>query len=396
MSERLFIRLGQSFEQPCSWLVWSEQEQEIIGSGELSDASALSTLTERAANRAVDVLVPASSITLTTVDLPEKGQRQAIKALPFMLEENLAQDVEELHFVVGPREGDALNIAVVAHEQMQNWIEWLAEAGLKAKCIVPDCLALPLAECDWAAITFGQEILLRTGQGSGVSLEQEWLEMALPQLLPDSEEATTVAGYTELALAGTAIKAQPLDLPMLVLARGMLNAPMNLLSGVYQPKREYGKHLSLWRNAAIIFAVVVVLALVNKGLNIHQMNAKADVVRLQSEQIYKQVVPGSSRVVNLRAQMDSHVRKMQGGGSGTEFFSMLEGTQAAFEQVQDLKPTTLRFDSNRGELRMQIKAKNYAQIEKFKEIISRKYKLDGGAMNSGESEVTSTLTIRSK
>ena len=126
------------------------------------------------------------------------------------------------------------------------------------------------------------------------------------------------------------------------------------------------------------------------------MNAKADVVRLQSEQIYKQVVPGSSRVVNLRAQMDSHVRKMQGGGSGTEFFSMLEGTQAAFEQVQDLKPTTLRFDSNRGELRMQIKAKNYAQIEKFKEIISRKYKLDGGAMNSGESEVTSTLTIRSK
>ncbi|GIU14223.1 type II secretion system protein L [Shewanella sp. c952] len=396
MSERLFIRLGQSFEQPCSWLVWSEQEQEIIGSGELSDASALSTLTERAANRAVDVLVPASSITLTAVDLPEKGQRQAIKALPFMLEENLAQDVEELHFVVGPREGDALNIAVVAHEQMQNWIEWLAEAGLKAKCIVPDCLALPLAECDWAAITFGQEILLRTGQGSGVSLEQEWLEMALPQLLPDSEEATTVAGYTELALAGTAIKAQPLDLPMLVLARGMLNAPMNLLSGVYQPKREYGKHLSLWRNAAIIFAVVVVLALVNKGLNIHQMNAKADVVRLQSEQIYKQVVPGSSRVVNLRAQMDSHVRKMQGGGSGTEFFSMLEGTQAAFEQVQDLKPTTLRFDSNRGELRMQIKAKNYAQIEKFKEIISRKYKLDGGAMNSGESEVTSTLTIRSK
>ena len=75
VSERLFIRLGQSFEQPCSWLVWSEQEQEIIGSGELSDASALSTLTERAANRAVDVLVPASSITLTAVDLPEKGQR---------------------------------------------------------------------------------------------------------------------------------------------------------------------------------------------------------------------------------------------------------------------------------------------------------------------------------
>ncbi|MCL1059443.1 type II secretion system protein GspL [Shewanella gelidimarina] len=396
MSERLFIRLGQSFEQPCSWLVWSEQEQEIIGSGELSDASALSTLTERAGNRAVDVLVPASSITLTAVDLPEKGQRQAIKALPFMLEENLAQDVDELHFVVGPRQGDALSIAVVAHEQMQNWIEWLAEAGLKAKCIVPDCLALPLAECDWAAITFGQDILLRTGESSGVSLNKDWLDVALPQLLADSVNTTTVAGYTELTLTGVDIKEQPLDLPMLVLARGILNAPMNLLSGVYQPKREYGKHLSLWRNTAVVFAVVVVLALVNKGLNIHQMNAKADAVKLQSEQIYKQVVPGSSRVVNLRAQMESYVRKMQGGGSGSEFFAMLEGTKVAFAQVTDLKPTSLRFDSSRSEIRMQVKAKSYDQIEKFKEIISRSYKLDGGAMNSGESEVTSTLTIRSK
>nr|WP_269154460.1 type II secretion system protein GspL [Shewanella schlegeliana] len=396
VSERLFIRLGQTAEQPCSWLVWSEQEQEIIGSGELSDASALSTLTERAGNRAVDILVPASSITLTQVELPEKSQRQAVKALPFMLEENLAQNVDELHFVTGPRSGDLLSIAVVAHEQMQAWIEWLADAGLKAKSIIPDCLALPLAECDWAAMSFGKEILLRTGEGSGVSLSESWLDMALPQLIGNEDTATTVAGYTELQLAGTEVKVQPLDLPMLVLAKGVLNAPMNLLSGIYKPKKEYGKHLTLWRNAAIAFAVVIVLALVNKGLNIHQMNSEADKLKAQSEQIYKQVVPGSSRVVNLRSQMESYVRTLQGGGSGSEFFVMLSGMQDAFAQVPVLKPTTLRFDSNRNEIRMQVTAKNYEQIEKFKEIISRSYKLDGGAMNSGESQVTSTLTIRSK
>ena len=395
MSERLFIRLGQTAEQPCSWLVWSEQEQEIIGSGELSNAGALSTLTERAGNRGVDVLVPASSITLTEVDLPEKSQRQAIKALPFMLEENLAQNVDELHFVTGPRNGDALSIAVVAHEQMQTWMEWLSDAGLKAKCIVPDCLALPLVDCDWAAMNLGEEILLRTGAGSGVSLSQTWLDMALPQLLT-ADAQTTVAGYTELQLSGAEIKAQPLDLPMLVLAKGLLNAPMNLLSGIYKPKKEYGKHLLLWRNAAIAFAVVIILALVNKGLNIHQMNSAAAELQAQSEQIYKQVVPGSSRVVNLRSQMGSYVRTLQGGGSGSEFFVMLSGMQDAFAQVPALKPTTLRFDSARNEIRMQVTAKNYEQIEKFKELIAGSYQLTGGAMNSGESEVTSTLTIRSK
>ncbi|WOT05178.1 type II secretion system protein GspL [Shewanella youngdeokensis] len=396
MSERLFIRLGQSFEQPCSWLVWSEHEQEIIGSGELSDAGELSTLTGRAGNRAIDILVPASSITLTSVALPEKGQRQAIKALPFMLEENLAQDVEELHFVVGPRQGDALSIAVVAHEQMQNWIEWLSEAGLKPKCIIPDCLALPLVDCDWAAINFGDEVLLRTGQSSGVSLTQDWLDIAMLQLLPNQSEPTTIAGYTELSFAGANVKAQPLDLPMLVLARGMLNAPMNLLSGIYKPKNEYGKHLSVWRNAAIVFAIVVLLALVNKGLNIQQLNSKAAAAKAQSEQIFKQVVPGSKRIVRLRSQIKDHINKLQGGGGGSEFFAILAGTEAAFSQVKDLKPISLRFDSNKGELRMQVKAKNYAQIEQFKDIISRSYQLEGGAMNSGGSEVTSTLTIRSK
>ncbi|ABV85481.1 type II secretion system protein GspL [Shewanella pealeana] len=397
MSERLFIRLGQTAEQPCSWLVWSEQEQEIIGSGELSDASALSTLTERAGNRAVDVLVPASSITLTHVELPEKSQRQAVKALPFMLEENLAQNVDELHFVTGPRNGEQLSIAVVAHEQMQAWIEWLNDAGLKAKCIVPDCLALPLAECDWAAMSFGKEILLRTGEGSGVSLTQSWMDVVLPQLLATADhDNTTVAAYTDLQVSGAEVKSQPLDLPMLVLAKGILNAPMNLLSGVYKPKKEYGKHLVLWRNTAIAFGIVILLALVNKGLNIHQMNSDADRLQAQSEQIYKQVVPGSSRVVNLRSQMESYVRTLQGGGSGSEFFVMLSGMQEAFAQVPALKPTTLRFDSNRNEIRMQVTAKNYEQIEKFKEIIARSYKLDGGAMNSGESQVTSTLTIRSK
>lgn len=167
MSERLFIRLGRNTEQACSWLVWSEQEQEIIASGELANAQGLATLTERAGNRPIDVLVPASAMTLTSVNLPEKGQRQALKALPFMLEEMLADDVDAMHFTVGPRNGDALSVVAVAHEQMQTWLNCLTEAGLKVKRIVPDCLALPLQECQWAAMRFGNELLLRTGSGTG-------------------------------------------------------------------------------------------------------------------------------------------------------------------------------------------------------------------------------------
>uniref|UniRef100_E6XGC0 Type II secretion system protein L n=1 Tax=Shewanella putrefaciens (strain 200) TaxID=399804 RepID=E6XGC0_SHEP2 len=395
MSERLFIRLGRNTEQACSWLVWSEQEQEIIASGELANAQGLATLTERAGNRPIDVLVPASAMTLTSVNLPEKGQRQALKALPFMLEEMLADDVDAMHFTVGPRNGDVLSVVAVAHEQMQTWLNCLTEAGLKVKRIVPDCLALPLQECQWAAMRFGNELLLRTGSGTGQSLPLSWLPLAMKQLVTKDEDIS-VASYTDFELEGVELKQQPLDLPMLVLARGILNAPVNLLSGVYTPKREYSKYLMLWKNALIILGVACVLALVNKGLTIHQVNSQIADLKAQSESIYQQVVPGNTRIVNLRSQMESQLRALQGQGSGAEFFAMLAGLQDAFKQVPELKPNTLRFESARNEIRMQVTAKNYAQIEKFKEIVGRRFQLDGGTMNSAEDQVTSTLTLRSK
>lgn len=395
MSERLFIRLGRTAEQACSWLVWSEQEQEIIASGELANAQGLSTLTERAGNRPVDVLVPAAAMTLTSVHLPEKGQRQALKALPFMLEEALADDVDAMHFTVGPRDGDALSVVAVAHEQMQTWLSCLTEAGFKVKRIVPDCLALPLQECQWAAMNFGNELLLRTGLASGQSLPLPWLPIALEQLKPAQGEVS-VASYTEMQLEGVELKPQSLELPMLVLARGILHAPVNLLSGVYTPKREYSKQLMMWKSAAIVIAIACVLALVNKGLTIHQVNGQVADLKAQSESIYQQVIPGNSRIVNLRSQMESQLRALQGQGSGAEFFAMLDGLQDAFKQVPELKPNSLRFESARNEIRMQVSAKNYAQIEKFKEIVGRRFQLDGGTMNSGEEQVTSTLTLRSK
>lgn len=401
MSERLFIRLGKSSEHPCSWLVWSEQEQEIIASGELSDAASLSTLAERAGNRPVDVLVPAANMTLTQIMLPEKGQRQALKALPYMLEESLATNVDNMHFVVGPREGEQLNVAAVAHEQMQIWLEWLHHAGLKVKRIVPDCLALPLEQCRWAAMSVGSEYLIRTSEGGGVSVPKAWSAFALPKLLtaakPNDNESISVASYSDdIVFEGVEINNKPLDLPMMVLAKGILNAPINLLSGIYKPKHEYSKQLLTWKNTAIVVMIAIVLALANKGIAIHQLNSQTAELQAQSEMIFKQAVPGVNRIVNMRSQMGSELRSMQGQGGGAEFFEMLDGLKPAFSKVPELKPNTLRYEANRNELRMQVTAKTYGQIDTFKELVSKDYLLEGGAMNSSEESVTSTLTLRNK
>jgi general secretion pathway protein L len=152
----------------------------------------------------------------------------------------------------------------------------------------------------------------------------------------------------------------------------------------------------LWRNAAIMMVAVLVLALVNKGLAISQLNHQTAAMKIQSEAIFKSVAPSINRIVDIRSQINSQLRSMQGQGGGVAFFEMLDGLKPAFSSVPQLKPTSLRFDANRNELRMQVVADNYAQLDKFKEIVSKDFQLDGGAMNSNEDSVTSTLTLRSK
>ncbi|GGZ02578.1 MULTISPECIES: type II secretion system protein GspL [Shewanella] len=395
MSERLFIRLGSNINEPCAWLVWSEQEQEIIASGELADARALSTLSERAGNRAVDVLVAGDAVSLTTVTLPEKGQRQALKALPFMLEESLAQSVDELHFVPGPRDGDTLHVAVVAHSLVQEWLSWLQDAGLKPRKLVPDCLALPLQGMDWALMEFHGQMLLRRGIADGISVSRDWFDVLFPTLLEQRDTPPAIACYSQFAAEGADCQPQPLELPLLIMAQGYLDAPFNLLCGRYTPKREYSKQLLPWKKVAVVAAIALVLGVANKGLNIYQLHSQTAALQAQTETLYRQVA-GNSRIVNVRSQMESLLRSLQGQGAGGELFEMLGNLQQAFKQVPELKPNNLRFDGSRSEIRMQVTAKDYAQIEKFKALAGDHFQLDAGAMNSVEGAVTSTLTLRSK
>lgn len=402
MSERLFIRLGSNVEDACSWLVWSEQEQEIIASGELVGAYQLRTLAERAGNRLVDVLAPASTMVLTQVSLPEKGQRQALKALPYMLEESIAQDVEQMHFVTGARDGNNISVAVVAHEQMALWLSWLKDAGLIVKRLLPDCLALPRMECEWAALPIGGDLLLRTANGIGHSIPADWQQVVLPRLLPvqdaeDEQDKITVANYGELELEGAELHPQPIELPMLTLAKGALQNPINLLTGPYRPKREYSKNLLLWKNAAITVGLALLLGIVNKGVTIYQAHQQIDELMAQQVAIYKKVTGRRNTTnFNLIFQMNNVLRDLQGSGQSSDFFSMLNKLEPAFSKLSDVKPTSLRFDARRNELRMQISAKDYAEVDNFKALLGSNFDFDTSVISNDDDRVTTSITLRSK
>ena len=129
--EHLVVRLGARYEDPVQWLVLDTNSKEVMSSGELDSAGALDTLIERTGHHTAIALAPSSEILLTWVTLPPRAGRKIISAIPYMLEDELASDINEQFFALGPKVGDEQAVAVVSRSLLKEWLQWLSEAGIQ-------------------------------------------------------------------------------------------------------------------------------------------------------------------------------------------------------------------------------------------------------------------------
>ncbi|MFM1649146.1 GspL family type II secretion system protein ExeL [Aeromonas salmonicida] len=392
MSESLVIRLGTNAQQPVEWLVWSAKEEEIIASGTLASAHALGELRERAGGRPVVTLVPGSDLIFRRVSLPGKYSRQAAAALPYLLEEQIASDVDELHLVVLGHEGHDVDLMAVDKEKMQTWLGWLEAAGLKSQQLLPDVLALPQAADGWSALQLGKEWLLRQGPCQGIVADEPLLAM----LLAVEVEPVTIHSHTPVPPIPTANwQAADPELPMLLLAKGALNCQANLLQGPYRPQTEYSRYWLQWRKVAVVAGLLLLVALTQRGVHLYQLAEQDKVLKAEIRQVYTRIFPGETRIVNVRSQMAQHL-KLLGQTPQDGVLLLLTELAPTFAEVPGLKPQVLRFDAARGELRLQVTAPGFTEIERFRELAGKRFEVQQGEVRSTEGKVEGALVLKGK
>ncbi|HCA1155178.1 TPA: type II secretion system protein GspL, partial [Klebsiella oxytoca] len=133
------------------------------------------------------VLVPASDCAFHRVTLPAGVRRNAQQALAFLLEEQLATEVEESHFALLHRDKSDCAVAVVGREKMRAWQAWCEQLGLNVLALTPDALTLPHNPTGWSAVRCGEQWLFRHDSESGMAVETSWLGELLvhwPDLAP--------------------------------------------------------------------------------------------------------------------------------------------------------------------------------------------------------------------
>ena len=397
--EQLVVRLGTNLHDPVHWVVWSAQSQDVIASGELASADALISLGERTSLRRAIVLVPGADVRLCNVTLPGKVNRKLQNAIPFMLEDELAEDIGELFFAMGPSRGTEQSVAIVSHRQMAKWLGWLQDAGVTADVILPDILALPQQEDkQWVALAIGEQLIVRQGPWQGMQGEQAFLTGVLALQAKAQPEPVNLSALTDIdlhAVPNIHQEAHTDDVPAIgVLAKHVGKASFNLLQGQYKPKKQHNQVWQIWRVPLILLALVVVLTIGDKTLRLNKLQQQNADLTAQIDRLVQQGFPDIGTYRNVRLKVQQEMQRLEQSGDGSSLLVMLSQLNTAFA-ASNITPQTLRFDANRTEIRMQAQGKDFNALDTFKRSAEAAgFTVEQGAINNRDDAVIGTMNIR--
>lgn len=396
MSEQLIIRLGSNANEPIWWLAFASDRHEVIASGRLGHADELTGLAQRiGVQRPLTVLVPACDVLLKTVPLPGKPTRQLLQALPFMLEEEQAEDIESLlvlpHQASQQGEQYLQQVAIVRRALLEEWIGWVQQAGFNLRQLLPDALLLP-ADASTTAIELGSQWLVRHGDWQVSCVDSSWWGDYLALAAPN--ELLSYSPWPA-ELAAVPHQLAPAELPLALLASQLPEQSFSLLQGEFTPKRPQNKYWQQWRLAASFVLACLLVQLVLVTVEGFKANQQADQARDAATQLYKQRFP-QERVVNLRRQVERKLAA-SGGSPDATMFGLLTQLQAPLSGVKGLTLDNLRYDNKKAELRFQATGADFAVFEQLKSQLEQQgLTVEQGALSQIDGKVQGTLAIRGK
>jgi general secretion pathway protein L len=393
MPQTLLVRLPASGAEETEWLVL--QEGAVGADAPLARQRGSLTLAAAVARSAkVVALAPASQVLLAEPELPPGTGAKLARAVPFALEEQLTEDIDQLSFAVGRRRATGgTPVAVVSLSVMRRWLADLAAAGLEAQAVYPDISLVPenpgqtvlwfegarLAVRRPGALPFAVELSPVKDALVVAGVIADPLDTSAEAHIPESallyitreDWANTKNEFEALVESFASLKVQLLaDGPLPWLAHS-LNSPdlVNLLQGEFARTTDYGASWRKWRVAA---ALAVALLLVHVGAQALQLHhAKRDGVELDSQiaQVFAMAMP-SEPVHDARRQMQSRLDRIRKSGASPEYF--LRGLQALSGAVAATPKTSIDALSYRDQsMDLKITAPNLAAVSQLSQYVGK-------------------------
>ena len=416
MAEFLVIRLGADENAHASWIA-------VDDAGTRRTPPVMGPLEEAhkdVGDREVIVLVPAGETSTLTCDLPAKGARLRA-ALPFALEEQVADEIENLHFAPGPRRaaGD-LPVVVVAHDIISAWLARLQEAGIRPARLIPEDHGLAFVPNTLSMLVAENQVVFNNGAD---------LAFVMQGVTPvDALMAAGILGENGLTDAATEnprhllVYCEPTDeqrfseewsrlrqylesvdinlLPDGVLPRLAVTVAsgsgVNLLQGRYGESTDVGALVRPWRYVAMLLVALGILGIAGKGVDYVRLTSEEATLKEQFTAEYRKIRPDDTREVMDPLGTVTSIRRSFGapGSAPAVFLPLLQQLALAMQENKDADIQAISYRA--GVVDVRLTAPDVATLDRIEKGISQSDRFNATIQSTDRvgDEVNSRIQIR--
>lgn len=412
MAENLFLRVGRvNGEDHLEWLLLDEVSGIIRLRGEGNQASFAEISTSFDISGATYVMLHGEDILLTSVNVPSKQPRQILQAVPFLVEESLAQDVEDCHFAIGQRNsaGD-INVAIIDHDLLRDRLNLLKELHIQPSLITSDVL-----QSKWSAsegdnvcqvMLESDRAIIGYGDGLGFAVPAHSLAMALT-LVPEMNKSQlhlAMANPDDEAFALTLAQInaeleEPAEItaldyhPFEQLCRDFDASAINLLQGQFRVEIKRASKPGSWRSVAILAACafgIHILVLLGQGF---YFDSKADGIEDEARALYTDVFPNDRNVRDLKRRWRAHLGQ-SGSDTDAAFLDLFAGV-AKLLPSNAITLNNVNYNEGRGDLVLQLETPRSDSLIEYSQTLDKAgYQAVIGTINQGDDTVKGSVKIK--
>ncbi len=342
-------------------------------------------------------LVPSQFLLSTSVDIPGKQLRVVRQALPYVVEEQIAEDIHHQHLTLGDKLSSGLyQVSVISRETFQPFFDVFTSTNQKIEHVTADAALLGISDTDYVACMDSEHILFKNVDGSVVRLSSHNFSMYLDALLDsdlenqkESEPKTLKFFLKEKEKQNNAIFLAELEQKSglkiqyeqhqlgsafeLLCESWYQNADhgVNLCQGDFQTNQQGESPLAKWKAVAVIAGVWFILQV---GLSVGQgiyYQKQADYYSAVALKTYKTLFPSDRTVTSqgIERRLKGKLREVSQAGNQLGFLELLG--EAGYQYSKLPNKGSIQFDSlnysdQRGDLAIGLNVDSFEQLNRYK------------------------------
>ena len=216
MSEYLLIHyIPQQQDNLLYWAMGGDQHPSVtLGHGKLDELGAISR------GKKVTVLMDSHYTTLKSVTVPSKNRSKQLLAIPFAMEDFLAEDIEDTHFALGKLlagsndKDNHVPVIAINRELLSNTIALFAEHNIHINHMTADAMSLPSDADSWCILLNAGNAVIKCSDTELHNCEIENCQIILNALLEQAEsQPASISCYHKAGDQDIAALFENIDVP---------------------------------------------------------------------------------------------------------------------------------------------------------------------------------------